>query len=66
MEAAKGTAELVKAWAAVPAAIKKRISTKGCPEDLKEQAAAFDKQRTEAQAGGTELAGVNAALEGAE
>jgi hypothetical protein len=65
MEAAKGTTELVKAWAAVPAAIKKRISTKGCPEDLKEQAAAFDKQRAEAQAGGAELAGVNAELAGA-
>jgi hypothetical protein len=65
LEAAKGMDALVAAWTAVPASVKKRISTKGCPADLKDQAAAFDKQRTEAQAGGTELAGVNAALDGA-
>jgi hypothetical protein len=64
--AEKGTAELVAAWKALPAAMRKRISKDSlCPADLKDQAAAFDKQRTEAQAGGTELAGVNAALDGA-
>lgn len=63
MTAEKGTAALVAAWKAVPAAMRKRISADGtCPADLKDQAAAFDKQRADGTAGGAELADLNGAL----
>lgn len=62
MVAEKGTQELQKAWGALDAKLRKRINAKGCPDDLKSQAAAFDKQRQQAQAGGVELAELNGAL----
>ena len=41
----QGLAALQAAWAALPAKIKKAIGPHGCPEDLKQSAIAFDKQR---------------------
>lgn len=65
MTAEKGTAALVEAWKALPAAMRKRISKDGtCPADLKQQAADFDAQRNAAKAGGAELAELNGTLEG--
>jgi hypothetical protein len=65
MTAEKGTQALQDAWGALDAKLRKRINPKGCPDDLKSQAAAFDKQRAEGKPGGVELAELNGALAGA-
>ncbi|MDT9105787.1 AAA family ATPase [Escherichia coli] len=41
----QGMAALQKAWAALPAQIRKAIGPNGCPDDLKKSAQAFDAQR---------------------
>lgn len=45
MAAENGMAALIEAWGKVPARIKKVIGPKGCPEDLKASAKAFDESR---------------------
>lgn len=54
----QGMDALVKAWTALPAKMKKAISPdgKGCPDDLKQSAQAFDAQRA---AGNAEAEGVD-------
>jgi hypothetical protein len=44
----QGMEALQKAWTALPANVRKAISTKGCPDDLKKSAQAFDAQRAAA------------------
>ena len=66
MAAEQGMAALKEAWRKVPPAIKKKIDPKGCPDDLKKSAEAYDKLRTEASAStasvdDASLAGLNAA-----
>ncbi|HDR9259646.1 TPA: AAA family ATPase [Burkholderia vietnamiensis] len=63
MTAEKGTQALQAAWLALDETLRKRINPNGrCPDDVKAQAAAFDKQRAEGKAGGAEVAGLNGEL----
>lgn len=72
MAAEKGMAGLQEAWGKTPAAVRKVIGPKGCPEDLKASAAAFDQAASDAKAGATgeaggdtaAIAGINAAIAG--
>lgn len=60
----QGMAALQEAWASLPAKTRKAIGPKGCPEDLKASAQAFDDQRKEASAGGKDLADLNNSILG--
>lgn len=51
LAAENGLAALQEAWGKTPARIRKVIGPKGCPEDLKASAQAFDQQRDAAQQG---------------
>lgn len=44
----QGMDALQKAWAALPAKVRKAINASGCPDDLKKSAQAFDAQRAAA------------------
>lgn len=68
LAAEKGMKALVEAWGKVPARIKKQIGPKGCPEDLKASAEAFDQAEKDAASGGapttdSAFAGLNAAAQ---
>lgn len=41
----QGTEALAKAWGELPPALRKRINPKGCPDELKASAKAYDEQR---------------------
>lgn len=57
----QGMEALQKAWGALPANIRKAIGPKGCPDDLKKSAQAFDAQRA-ASNDNQEADALNAAL----
>ncbi|SOZ37708.1 hypothetical protein [Cupriavidus neocaledonicus] len=66
MACEKGMEALVAAWKALPAKVQRAIGPKGCPDDLKKSAMAFDQERAEAAAGGAELADLNASVLGGQ
>lgn len=55
----QGLAALQEAWKALPGDIRKSINPKGCPDDLKASAQAFDEQRASGAPGGQDLADLN-------
>lgn len=60
----QGLDALQEAWKALPGDIKKAINPKGCPDDLKASAKAFDEQRAAGAPGGQDLADLNASVLG--
>lgn len=64
LEAEKGMEALQAAWKALPVAMRKRIDAKGCPDDLKSAAQAFDRQRADQKPGGAELDELNREIAG--
>lgn len=68
MACERGMDELVKAWGALPAKLKRAISHdgRGCPDDLKRSAQAFDEQRQQAGSGQQSVDDLNAQVLGGQ